>query len=212
MACCRFMDHIQQKPITTDPCGPKKQHGPCPLIGAQPDLAPQLELHQPSLKGSSESEVSPGQATVASTKVTNQMQSGQTKSGFTPATLASISRPRPTALGSKPAPKLNRITGDRSKQIDLVPVCISGPQSGNILSHSQTETSHHLHSPQSYTSQIYLSPTPSLPPPNLNRPSNLSPNPSLSPQSQRTQSSGSSTQSQTESDVSGEEKNAFRWD
>uniref|UniRef100_A0A8C4FFV8 Phosphatidylinositol 4,5-bisphosphate 5-phosphatase A n=1 Tax=Dicentrarchus labrax TaxID=13489 RepID=A0A8C4FFV8_DICLA len=144
------------------------------------------------------------QAAVAPVKLTDQTQSGQPKSGSAPATLASISRPRPTVLGTKPAPKTTRISVNPSKEIHLIPVCIPGPQSASVLPHSPTESSLSLHSPQSphspqsYTSQPYLSP-------NLS----LSPKPSLSPQPQRTPSPGSSTQSQGQSEKPGE-NNDFR--
>ncbi|XP_044031092.1 inositol polyphosphate 5-phosphatase K isoform X2 [Siniperca chuatsi] len=205
----RLMDRTQQKQISTDPCGPKVQPGPCASIGAGPALSPQLAIQEPLLISPSEvlnrqSGLSPMQAAVAPMKVTDQMQSGSTS-----ATLASISRPRPTALGTKPAPKTTRISVDPSKEIDLIPVCIPGPQSANVLPHSPTESSSSLHSPQSphspqsYTSQPYLSPNPNLP-------SSLSPKPSLSPQPQRTPSPGSSTQSQVQSNKPGGEDNDFR--
>lgn len=216
MTCCRLMDHIQQKQISADLCGPKMQPRPCALIGARPGLPPQLEIHKPPHTITSEvlkkqSGLSPVQPAVAPLKAT-----GQAKSGSTPATLASISRPRPTVLGTKPAPKLSKISVDPSKDIDLIPVCIPGPQSANVLLHSPTEPSfplhspHSPHSPLSYTSQPYLSPTPSLPPPNPNLPSSLSPKPSLNPQPQRTASPGSSTQSQAQSEKPGGENNDFR--
>ncbi|XP_070780505.1 inositol polyphosphate 5-phosphatase K [Enoplosus armatus] len=199
------MDRIQQKQISTDPCGPKVQPGPCASIGAGPGLPPQLAIQEPPLISPSEalkkqSGLSPMQAAVSPIKVTDQMQSRST-----PATLASISRPRPTVLGTKPAPKTTRISVDPSKEIDLIPVCIPGPQSANVLPHSPTESSFPLHSPQSphspqsYTSQPYLSPKPSLP-------SSLSPK----PLPQRTPSPGSSTQSQVQSEKPGGENNDFR--
>ncbi|XP_029300818.1 inositol polyphosphate 5-phosphatase K [Cottoperca gobio] len=208
------MDCMQQQQISTDPCGSKVQPGPCALIGVSLGLLPQLATQDPTLISSSkvlnrESGLSPMQAAVAPGKVTDEMQSGQPKSGSTPATLVSISRPRPTALGTKSAPKSPRISENPSKEIDLIPVCIPGPQSANVLSHSQTESSFCRHSPQSprspqsYTSQPYLSPNPSLP-------SSLSPKPSLCPQPQRTPSSGSSTQSEEQPEKPGGENNDFR--
>ncbi|XP_042365297.1 inositol polyphosphate 5-phosphatase K [Plectropomus leopardus] len=207
------MDRMQQKRISTDPCGPKAQPGPCALIGVGPRLPPQLMVQEPALISPSEalkkqSGLSPVQA--APVKVTEQMQSGQPKAGSTPATLVSISRPRPTALGTKPAPKPTRISVDPSKEIDLIPVCIPGPQSANALSHSPTESTLPRHSPQSprspqsYTSQPYLSPNPGLPPPNPS----LSPKPS--PQLQRTPSPGSSTQSQVQTEKPAGDNNDFR--
>ncbi|GAA6217024.1 inositol polyphosphate 5-phosphatase K-like isoform X1 [Lates japonicus] len=215
------MDRMQQKQLSTDPCGPRVQPGPCAMIGAGPGLPPQLAIQDLPLISPSEvlkkqSGFSPIQAAVAPMKVTEQMHSGLTKSGSAPATLTSISRPRPTALGSKPGPKPTRISVDPSKEIDLIPVCIPRPQSANVLQHSPTESSFPLHSPQSphspqsYTSQPYLSPTPSRPQPGPNLPGSLSPKPSLSPQSQRTPSPGSSTQSQAQSEKPGGENNDFR--
>lgn len=203
---------MQHKQVGTDPCGPKVQPGPCALNRAGPGLPPQLTIQEPPLISPSEaikkqSGSSPILAAVAPVKVTDQMHSGQPKSGSTPATLASISRPRPTALGTKSPPKPTRISVDPSKEIDLIPVCIPGPQSASVLSHSATESSASLHSPQSphspqsYTSQPYLSP-------NL-QPSSLGPKPGLSPQPQRSPSPGSSTQSQVQSEKPGE-NNDFR--
>ncbi|XP_045923347.1 inositol polyphosphate 5-phosphatase K isoform X1 [Micropterus dolomieu] len=202
------MEHMQQKQISTDPCGPKVQPNPCALIGAGPGLPPQLAIQEPSLISPSDelkrqSGLSPMQAALAPMKETDQMQSGST-----PETVASISRPRPTALGTKPTPNTTRVSVDPFKEIDLIPVCIPGPQSPNVLLHSPTESSFSLHSqsphsPQSYASQPYLNPNPSLPP-------SLSPKPSLSPQPQRTPSPGSSTQSQVQSEKPGGENNDFR--
>ncbi|XP_030292533.1 inositol polyphosphate 5-phosphatase K isoform X2 [Sparus aurata] len=204
------MDRLQQKQLSTEPCGPKVEPGPCALIGG-----PQVKIKEPPLISPSEvldkqSRLSPMQAIVAPVKMTEPVQSGQPKSGTTPTTLANISRPRPTALGTKPTPKTTRISVNPSKEIDLIPVCIPGPQSANALSHSPTESSsalhsphsphspHRPHSPQSYTSQPYLSPN-----------SRLSPKPGLSPQPQRSPSPGSSTQSQAQSEKPGE-NNDFR--
>lgn len=210
-ACCRLMDRMQQKQISTEPCGPKVQPGPCALIRAGQGLRPELAIRDPPLISPSEvlkkqPGLSPMQSAVAPMKLTEQMHSGQPKSGSTSATLASISRPRPTALGTKPTPKMTRISVDPSKEIDLIPVCIPGPQSSTVLPHSPTESSFSLHSPQSphspqsYTSQPYLSPNPSL-----------CPKPSLCPQPLRSPSPGSSTQSQAQSEKPGE-NNDFRWD
>ncbi|XP_067340027.1 inositol polyphosphate 5-phosphatase K [Channa argus] len=206
------MDHMQQKQISTDPCGSKMQPGP--------GLTPQLQINQSPLISQLEvlkkqSGLSPVLQT-APTKLTDQIQSGQAKSGSTPATLASISRPRPTALGTKPATKPTRLTADPCKEIDLIPVFIPGPQSANTLPHSPTEQSFPLHSPQSphspqsYSSQPYLSPIPSLPPPDSNLPPTLSSKPGISSQPHRTPSPGSSAQSQMQSEKSGGERNDFR--
>lgn len=217
------MDHLQQKQISADLCAPKMQPGTCALIGTRPDLSPQLESHKPPLIITPEalrkqSGLSPNQPAVAPSKATEQA-----KPGFTPATLASISRPRPTALGTKPDSKFSkptRISVDPSKDIDLIPVCIPGPQSASVRPHSPTESCLPLHSPQSpqsplsYTNQPYLSPTPSLPPPNPKLPPSFSPKSILSPQPQRTPSSGSATLSQVQSskEKPAGDNNDFRWD
>ncbi|XP_059214018.1 inositol polyphosphate 5-phosphatase K isoform X2 [Centropristis striata] len=198
------MDRMQAEQISTGPCGPKVQPGPCALIGVGPGLPPKLAIHEPPLITPSEvlkkqSGSSPVPAAVAPVKVADEMQPGQLKSRSTPTTLVSISRPRPTALGTKLAPKSTRISVDPSKEIDLMPVCIPGPQSANAQLHSPTESSFSRHSPQSprspqsYTSQPYLSPNPSLP-------SSLSLKPSLSPQPQTASSPGGSTQSQVQTE------------
>ncbi|KAM9841490.1 inositol polyphosphate 5-phosphatase K [Aulostomus maculatus] len=187
------MDHMQQKQISTGPCGPKVQPGPCAFIGSGPG-------QDPVLLSPSEMLQKPSGLTPVQVKA-----SGQVKSGSTPTTLAIISRPRPTALGTKPAPKPTRVSVDpSSKEIDLIPVCIPAPQSPNFLQHSPTETSFSLHSPQGPPSpQPYLSPTSSL---LLHQPSSPS---SLSPQSQRTPSPGSTTQSPFDK-ASGENNKDFR--
>lgn len=196
----RRMDDRQQ--IGTDPCGSKVQLGPCAVIGAGPGLPPQLTVQKPapvipfpSLKP----ELNPKQVAVG--KLTDQ-QSAQPKTGSTPAARVGISRPRPTALGTKAAPKVSRSSVDPCKERRSVPPCIPGPQSCAVPPHSPTESScppsspHGLHSPQTPTSQPYLSPSATLSPP-----------PSLSPQQQRSTSPESSAQVQ--SDKSGE-TNDFR--
>lgn len=199
------MDHVQQKQISTDPCGPKVQHGPCAFIGAGPVLPPQLAIQQPPPVSPLEvlkkqSGLSPVQAAVAPLKVAEQMQSGHVKSASNPEKLASICRPRPTALGTKPAPKQTRISLEPSKEIDLIPVCIPGPQSASVLSHSPTQPSLSPHSPQGPLSpQPYLSPSASI-----------SPKAGLSPQSQRSPSPGSATQSQLQSEKTSGDNNDFR--
>ncbi|KAK5878909.1 hypothetical protein CesoFtcFv8_024273 [Champsocephalus esox] len=188
---------MQQQPISTDHFGPNMQPGPCALIGFGPGLPPQLTTQEPILFSQSEepkkqSLLSPMQAV----GVTNEMQSGYPKSGSTAATLMSISRPRPTALGTKPAYKSPRILEDLSKEIDLIPVCIPGPQSANHTSHSQTEASlcrlspQSPRSPQPFTSQPYLSSSNTL-----------------SPQPQRTPSPGGSSPSQEQPKKPGENNN-----
>ncbi|XP_034752557.1 inositol polyphosphate 5-phosphatase K isoform X1 [Etheostoma cragini] len=183
------------------------QPGHCALIRVDPALPPQLAIKEPPLV--SPSEVLMKQSGLSPKQAAEQMQSGQAESGSTLATPVSICRPRPTALGTKPASKSTKISEDPSKEIHLIPICIPGPQSANVLSHSPTESSFCHHSPQSpcslqsYTSQSHLSPNPSLS-------SGLSPKPSLSPQPQRTPSPGTSTQSQMQSEKPAEENNDFR--
>ncbi|XP_028273014.1 inositol polyphosphate 5-phosphatase K [Parambassis ranga] len=203
------MDSLPQKQAVTDPCAPKVQPGPCP------GLPLQLTIQEPSLISSTEvlkknPGLSPTEAIISPSKMTDQMQS---KSGTTPATLASISRPRPTALRTKSAPNPTRISVEPSKEIDLVPVCIPVPQSANVLPHSPTETSFPLHSPQSpHSPHPYLSPTSSLPLPqhSPNLSPSFSPKTSLSPQPQRSPSPGSSAQSQAQSEKTGGENKDFR--
>ncbi|XP_041667481.1 inositol polyphosphate 5-phosphatase K [Cheilinus undulatus] len=198
------MDSMQQRQINADPCGPKLQPGPCAVIGPAPSLPPPLKIVPPEVL-KKQPGLSPTQATIAPIKVTDQMQSGQPKSGSNPVPLSSISRPRPTALGTKPAPKTPRILTDPSKDIDLIPLCIPGPQSANVPQHSPTESSLPVHSPQSphspqsYSSQPYLSPN-----------SSLSPKPVPIPQPQKISSPGSTTQSQTQGEKTGGENNDFR--
>lgn len=183
---------MQQRQISADPCGPKLQPGPCVVIGPGPVLPPQLTIGPPEVlkKPASLSPILP-------MKVPDQMQ---LKSGSTPAPLTSISRPRPTALGTKAAPKMPRITTEPSREIDLIPVCIPGPQSANTLTPSPTEPTLPVLSPQSpHSPQSYLSPN-----------STLSPKPSPPPQPQKITSAGSSTQSQAQPEKQGGENNDFR--
>ncbi|KAM3874305.1 inositol polyphosphate 5-phosphatase K [Diretmus argenteus] len=188
--CPRLMDRIQQNQYSTDPARPKV----LPRHHAFSDIAPgipsEIAVQECPLIAPSgakrPSGLSPVQAAGAPAHVTDQKQPGHARSGSSPATLASISRPRPTALGAKPAMKPTRVSEDPSRDMDSIPVCIPGPQSANPLSQSPTESSFSLHSPQSphspqsYTSQPYLSPHPNLPlpQPNPHLPSSLSPQPS----------------------------------
>ncbi|XP_076742565.1 inositol polyphosphate 5-phosphatase K isoform X3 [Maylandia zebra] len=225
-----LMDRLPQKQVGTDPCGHKVQPGNCSLIGAGLDLPPQLQTQEAPLSSQSEklkktSGLNPMQVVVMPKRGTEQMQSGQTKPASTPVTLACISRPRPTALGNKP--RQTRISVEPSNEIDLIPICIPGPQSTNILLHSPTDSSLPPHSPHSpHCPQPYLNPTPCLPPPppppspppppppprqpSPHLPSSLSFKPSLSPQPQKTPSPGSSAQSQLQSEKPGGENNDFR--
>ncbi|XP_041826092.1 inositol polyphosphate 5-phosphatase K [Melanotaenia boesemani] len=206
------MDHLPQKEISPDCCGTNMQPGSCALIEASPALPPQLAVKEPLLISPSDDlkkqcGLSPVQVP---TKVTDQKQSGHAKTSSIP--LASISRPRPTALGMKAAPKTG-IPVESSKELDLIPVCIPGPTSANAQQRSQSDSSFPVHSPQSpHSPQAYLIPSPSLPlpKPNPNLPTSVSSKASLSPQSQRTLSPGSSTQSQAQSERPGEENKDFR--
>lgn len=200
--CCRLMDRMQQRPIITEPCGAKVQPGPCVFVKASPGLAPQLTVQEPP--PISPAGVLKKQPELNPTQATDKLLSDQPKPASTHATLASISRPRPTALGTKPAAKKTRISVDPSTEIHLIPVCAPGRQGASVLQHSPTESSVPFNSPQgpqspqSSTSRPYLSPTTSL-----------SPKPSLSPPTQRAASPGSSTQNQVQPEKP-EENNHFR--
>lgn len=180
----RGMDH--RRPIRTDPYGSKVQLGPCAVISAGPGLPPQLTVQEPppiSPVQGLQHESGPKQVGVESVKLRDQ-HSAQPKAGSFPAALASISRPRPTALGTKPAPKVTRSSVDPSKEKRSVPPCIPGPQSSAALPHSPTEPPLPLsrptclHSPQTPTSQPYLSPSATL-----GHPPGLSPQRKVSPES-----------------------------
>lgn len=183
------MDRPTQKETSTDPCGPKVQPGPCVLVRASP--VSRLGVQDPRLSSSS--------AVLRKQGALTSMQAEQAKLGSTPAALTSISRPRPTALGTKAAPKLPRVPLECSKEIDLIPVCIPGPQSANVPSHSTSHPSFPLSSSQS---PQLPNPTPSIPSPNLT--------PSLSPQPQLTSSPGSSRQTQVQPERPGGESSDFR--
>ncbi|KAM4532830.1 inositol polyphosphate 5-phosphatase K [Fundulus diaphanus] len=200
----RLMERRPPKEISTDPCGPNMLPGPCAVIRVSPALPSRPALPEPCLFNPSEghkkqSGLGP---TLVPAKEAAQMQSEEDRP--TPPQLASISRPRPTALGTKTASKLTKIPLESSKEIDLIPVCIPGPQSASVLPHSTSEPSFPLNSPQS--PQPYLKPTLS---PNLTP--TLSPNkPNVKAQAQRAPSPGSSTQSQAQPEKPGGENNDFR--
>ncbi|XP_034048367.1 inositol polyphosphate 5-phosphatase K [Thalassophryne amazonica] len=214
------MDQIQQQQITMDPSSPKVQPRFSGFTEAGPGLPSQHADKEPPLftqsgrlklySGLSQLQTPP--------KFTNHLQLSQIKSWSTstppPPTTATtttgISRPRPTALGTKPAPKPDRISVDPCKEIDLIPVYIPGPQSANALPHSPTESSfplhshHSPHSPQSYMNQPSLSPHPSLPFPPANS------KPCTSPQAQSTLSPGNTSQNQAYSEkISGDEFSVY---
>lgn len=139
------MDHTRQKPpialshVQPGPCG---QTTPGPGLPRRPPVIGQSA----SVQGNHPALNPPA--------TRDQIQ---IKSGSAPVTLTNISRPRPTALGTKPAP---RPAGIPPKDIDLMPVCIPGPQNANMLSRSPTESSVSPHNPQAS-----LSPKSSLNPP-----------------------------------------------
>ncbi|XP_072311498.1 phosphatidylinositol 4,5-bisphosphate 5-phosphatase A [Eucyclogobius newberryi] len=108
------------------------------------------------------------------------MESRHTQPSAAPTEMSSISRPRPTTLGNK---KMTRIP-EPSVDIDLIPVCIPGPQSINVPSYAPTELTFPLqspHSPQSFSSQPYLSPSLNLPPPQVDCKPSTSPTQSQAP-------------------------------
>ncbi|XP_068190998.1 phosphatidylinositol 4,5-bisphosphate 5-phosphatase A isoform X2 [Antennarius striatus] len=198
------MDRMQQKQVSAAPCGSKVQSGPSAMIEAGTGLPPQLVFQDaPPISPAGVLRKQPGlcpmQPAVTLMKPTDQ-QSGQTNPGFTP---ASISRPRPTAFGTKLVQKKTRISVDSSKELPLIPVCIPGPQSPNLAPHSPIEASISLNSPQSPRSPQASTGQPCLSP-NFN----ISPQTSLSPQPQRTPSPGNSTQGQVQPEKTDE--NDFR--
>lgn len=202
-SCCRLMDRLPQKEISTDPCGPNMLPGPCAEIRPGPAVPSQPAALEPHRFSSSEGlKKQPGlDPTQASIKGTARM-SGEDRP--TSSQMTSISRPRPTALGTRTASKTTKIPQESSKEIDLIPVCIPAPRSGNILPHSTSEPSFPLSRPPS--PQPYRKTTLS---PNLT--SGLGPKPSLTPQTQKTPSPESSTQSQSQSERPGGENKDFRW-
>ncbi|XP_044000070.1 inositol polyphosphate 5-phosphatase K [Gambusia affinis] len=196
------MDRLPQKQLGSDPGGPSMLPGPCAVIRASPALSPQPAVPEPCLLNPSEglkTQLGP-ELRQAPTKGTGRVQSGEDR--LTPP-LSSISRPRPTALGTRTASKPAKVPLESSKEIDLIPVCIPAPHSGNAMSHSSSEPSFLLSNPQS--PQPYLKPTLS---PNLTP--SMSHKRSLKPQPQRTASPGSATQSQTQTEGPVGENNDFR--
>ena len=149
------MDQMQQKQSSNDTARPKGQLGcdafppagpgqpPWPTAQEEPIVSPSGRLQKNAGLGLP-------QVAVVSAKATDPMQPGQTTRGVIPAPLASISRPRPTALGTKPAIKPTRVSEDLSKDMDHITVCIPGPQSANNThSQSPTESLLSLQSPPS---------------------------------------------------------------
>lgn len=148
------MDRMQQKPIGGGSGGTKVQPELCSMIGPGPGLAQQL-TH------SGFKTPNPAQAAPAKREITDLLLPDQPKPSTT--SLASISRPRPTALRTKPSGNSSR----SNQEIQLIPVCIQAPQSVAMPAHSPTDCAS-LHqsprSPQSSGSKPYLSPTASLSP------------------------------------------------
>ncbi|XP_061655332.1 inositol polyphosphate 5-phosphatase K [Phyllopteryx taeniolatus] len=143
------MDHTQQKPPIALPRGPNVQPGRCALTTAGP-----CPLQGPPVIGSCGT-AQDNQPALKPPAARDQMQ---IKSGSAPVSLAGISRPRPSALGTKPAPRPTRVP---TKDIDLIPVCIPGPQSAHILPRSPLESSVSPHSPQaSLSPNCSVSPQP----------------------------------------------------
>lgn len=190
------MDCQSQKDISTDPCGPKVRPGPGPRALVRPSPASWPAVQEPPVFSSPD-------------LLRNQApkQAEQQKLVSIPAGLMCISRPRPTAVGTKAAPRLPRVPLEFSEEIDLIPVCIPGPQSANVLSHSTSEPSFPLSCPQS--PQLYLDASPSMPLSNPNLTCSLSPKPDPSPRSQKTLSPGGSRHSQDQPERAGGE-NDFR--
>ncbi|XP_061657169.1 phosphatidylinositol 4,5-bisphosphate 5-phosphatase A isoform X2 [Syngnathoides biaculeatus] len=144
-----LMDHTKQKPPIALPHGHKVQPGRCAPATQGPG-----PLQGPTVIASSGTAQS-NQPALKPPTARDQMQ---IKSGSAPVSLAGISRPRPTALGTKPAPRTTRVP---TKDIDLIPVCIPGPQNANALPCSPLESSVSPHSPQaSLSPNCSVSPQP----------------------------------------------------
>lgn len=167
------MDRMQQKPIGGGSGGTKVQPGPCSVIGPGPGLAQQLPVREQTHGGLKT--LNPAEELLVPDRP---------KPATTSPSLASISRPRPTALGTKPSAKTSRT----NQEIQLIPVCIPAPQSVAVPAHSPTDSAslpQSPRSPQSSSSKPYLSPTASL-----------SPRPSLGSEQGGAASPGGSVQSE----------------
>lgn len=137
------------------------QPGPCSAIGPVPGFTPQLPVREQMQGGFKTPNAA--QAAPAKREFSDLLLSDQTKPATSAASLTSISRPRPTALGTKPSTKTSRT----NHEIQLIPVCIPGPQSVTVPAHSPTDSASILQnprSPQSSSSKPYLSPSTSLSP------------------------------------------------
>lgn len=154
------MDRMQQKPVGCGSRVTKVQPGPCSTIGPGPCLTQQLPVREQMHSGFKTPNVA--QAAPAERGISDLLLPNQTKP-VTSASMTSISRPRPTALGTKPSTKTFRT----NQEIQLIPICIPAPQSVTVPAHSPTDSAsipQNLRSPQSSGSKPYLSPTASLSP------------------------------------------------
>ncbi|XP_037122462.1 inositol polyphosphate 5-phosphatase K [Syngnathus acus] len=137
------MNRTRQNPSKALPHGHKMQPGPC--AQTRPGLGP--PRGPPEIAQDNHLTQNPPAA----------RDLIQSKYGSAPVALTNISRPRPTALGTKPPPRPIMVP---PKDIDLMPVCIPAPQSAKVLPCSPSES---LVSPRS--PQNSLSPKSSLSPP-----------------------------------------------
>ncbi|KAM8873461.1 inositol polyphosphate 5-phosphatase K [Synchiropus picturatus] len=188
------MDHVQSKPSNHPRL--QLQARPCLLSGRGPVSEPPSVTQDPTL--SSQTSINqPGMNPATRVGVETNVTTGEPqKSGPPPGSLTSISRPRPTALGTKAAPKVARISGDSLKKPDLMPLPIPRPDAANVTTHSPTDATHRLQSPHSPLPS--LSPTSPQPSQQHNSPSSLSPQPQVMPSPGKTsptqgQSSGDNT-------------------
>lgn len=182
------MDRIQQKPVGGGSVGTKVQPAPCSTIGPGPLLAQQPPVREQIHGGFKTPNAA--QAAPAIREISDLLLLDQAKPATTSASLTSISRPRPTALGTKPSIKTSRT----NQEIQLIPVCIPAPQSVPVPAHSPTDSTSNPHSPRSPqlpSSKPYPSPTASLSPRSI-----------LGSEQARTASSGGSGQSEKSSENS----------
>lgn len=155
------MNRVQQKPVGGGPGGTKVQPAPCSMIGSGPCLTQQLPVREQMHGGFKTPNVA--QAAPAEREISDLLLPDQMKPLTSSASMTSISRPRPTVLGTKPSTKTSRT----NQEIQLIPVCIPAPQTATVPTHSPTDSAsipQNLRSPQSSSSKPYLSPTSSLSP------------------------------------------------
>lgn len=173
---------MQQKPVGSGSAGTKVHPGPCSMIRPGPCLTQQLMVGEQMHGGFKTQNVA--QAAPAEREISDPLLPDRTKPATTSASMTSISRPRPTALGTKPSTKTSRT----NQEIQLIPVCIPAPQSVTVPAYAPTNSAsipQNLCSPQSSGSKPYLSPT-----------SSLSPRSTLGSEQACTTSSGVSAQSE----------------